>query len=215
MSAAVYKQSTLAAALIACSALSAHAQQPVPDAGRLLKEAEPLPPLPKPAAPELPVPVPPPKPAPAVGEPDVSFVLRTVGFSGNTVFSSAELGALVTDKIGRSVTFADLEEIAARVTDHYRRAGFPRRGSAAAAGRTRWHPRDLGDRRSARFGPYRAGTGDASPRVVRGERARAARSRTVLREADLERSMLILADIPEYKFSRASKPGINPARPTS
>lgn len=49
-----------------------------------------------------------------------SFVLRAVRFNGNTVFSSDALGALVADKLGQEVTLADLQLLAARVTEHYR-----------------------------------------------------------------------------------------------
>ena len=49
-----------------------------------------------------------------------SFVLRAVRFNGNTAFPGEALAALVADKLGRDVTLADLQLLAARVTEHYR-----------------------------------------------------------------------------------------------
>jgi hemolysin activation/secretion protein len=50
--------------------------------------------------------------------------LKSISFNGNTVFSHDVLAALVADKIGHDVTFAHLQILAARVTDHYRNAGY-------------------------------------------------------------------------------------------
>ena len=100
-----------------------HAQT-VPSAGSVLRET--APPARRPAPPATPqVPN---APAAAVVAAEqagaVSFVLREVQFSGNSAFDAAALNAVVADKIGHNVTFADLEALAARVTAHYREAGF-------------------------------------------------------------------------------------------
>lgn len=103
---------------------SAWAQQ-VPDAGRILKETRPEPP-PRPAAPPPTVrPLPPePTPAPAPQESAVKFELKGVRFVGNTVVSTEELNAIAAGKIGQEVTFRDLQEITAGVTQRYRSAGY-------------------------------------------------------------------------------------------
>jgi hemolysin activation/secretion protein len=54
----------------------------------------------------------------------VRFELKGVRFVGNTVVSTEELNALVAGDIGREVTFSGLQEIASRVTERYRRAGY-------------------------------------------------------------------------------------------
>lgn len=113
------------ACLLALAVSLAHAQQ-LPDAGRMLREATPPPqamtPLPEPAlsAPQGRATRPPVAPQ---GE-GLSLVLRNVQFNGNSVFSRDELTALVADKLGHNVTLADLDSLAARVTAHYRRAGY-------------------------------------------------------------------------------------------
>jgi len=103
---------------------SAWAQQ-VPDAGRILKETRPEPPA-RPAAPPPTVrPLPPePTPAPAPQESAVKFELKGVRFVGNTVVSTEELNAIAAGKVGQEVTFRDLQEITAGVTQRYRSAGY-------------------------------------------------------------------------------------------
>jgi len=53
-----------------------------------------------------------------------SFVLRGVRFSGATGVPEGELQAAVADRIGSEVSFADLEQLAARTTAVYRKHGF-------------------------------------------------------------------------------------------
>jgi hemolysin activation/secretion protein len=97
--------------------------QSVPNAGSVLRETAPAPrPLTTLAAPALAAPVSAPA-APAAAD-AVTFTLRQITFSGNTMFDTVTLQALVDDKVGQPVTFADLEELAGRVTAHYRDAGF-------------------------------------------------------------------------------------------
>ena len=69
-----------------------------------------------------------PQQAQALPEPQMagqaSFVLQGVAFSGVSGVPERELQAAVADKIGTSVTFPDLEQLAARATEVYRRHGF-------------------------------------------------------------------------------------------
>ncbi len=70
----------------------------------------------------------PPQQAQALPEPQMaaqpSFVLQAVAFDGATGVPESELQAAVADKIGTSVTFADLEQLAARVVALYQQRGF-------------------------------------------------------------------------------------------
>jgi len=64
-------------------------------------------------------------PEPAMGaQVQEGFVLRGVEFVGNTGVPDSELQAAVADKIGNTVTFADLEQLAARAAQVYQRNGF-------------------------------------------------------------------------------------------
>lgn len=53
-----------------------------------------------------------------------SFVLKGVQFVGATGVAESELQAAVADRIGTSVTFADLEQLAARALAVYQQRGF-------------------------------------------------------------------------------------------
>jgi hemolysin activation/secretion protein len=108
---------------LACAGASA---QVIPDAGSVLRDVAPQQPTRPPAPSVSPLPAAPPAPAePGRPTDSTGFTLRSVSFVGNTVFSAQELSALAAEWIGRRVTFADLDEIAKRVTRRYRDAGYP------------------------------------------------------------------------------------------
>lgn len=102
--------------LTAVAALPAGA----PDAGRLLREQQ--------------TPVAPPTPAPALLEPgSVSAVvapggaqvqLVAVRFTGNTMFTEAQLQRLVADALGRQHDLASLYALADRISAFYRERGY-------------------------------------------------------------------------------------------
>lgn len=50
--------------------------------------------------------------------------LSAIRFSGNTAFSNAALQSLLTDAVGKELTFAELTRLTDRVTRHYREAGY-------------------------------------------------------------------------------------------
>lgn len=99
------------------------AQTP-PEVGRVLREGAQAPPAA--ASPALQLPLPPTSQPQAESspKPGASIVLRSVVFNGNTLYSSDILAAMVADKIGQSVTLADLEDIAGRITRRYRQDGY-------------------------------------------------------------------------------------------
>ncbi len=53
-----------------------------------------------------------------------SVFVAGVRFSGNSVFTDAELQALISDRVGALLTFADLRAIAESVDAHYHRHGY-------------------------------------------------------------------------------------------
>jgi hemolysin activation/secretion protein len=72
-------------------------------------------PLPQPQ--QLPAP-------PAVTAPETGFMLRGVRFSGASVFSAAQLQAMVASRIGKTATLGDLDAIAQQITTLYREHGY-------------------------------------------------------------------------------------------
>lgn len=55
----------------------------------------------------------------------MTFVLNGLEIAGNTLFEEQELVALVSSKLNQDVDFAGLEEIANRISQYYRDAGYP------------------------------------------------------------------------------------------
>ena len=117
---------TLFAAAAACFSVVVLAQVPPapPRTGDILREQAPKQELPvsPSTAPVLPQ-VAPPKPAlPASTK--VNVTVKDFRFSGNTVFTSAELRELVREFIGKTLDFNGLNDAASRVQRHYRERGY-------------------------------------------------------------------------------------------
>lgn len=110
---------TLALALTAFPALVL-AQQ-APDAGRLLQQDRPAPALPT-ASPGIQITPPVSAPSLAGG---TTVSLKAVLFAGNTLFSRAQLDAVLSNVAGKSYDLAGLQGLAQKVSEHYRAAGYP------------------------------------------------------------------------------------------
>lgn len=113
----------LAAALaVLVLPLTVHAGQPVPGAGSILQQTQPVqPPSASPSGTGLAIEqqggV-----APSEGAP---FLVKTIELSGNTAFDIATLHALIAEAEGKSLTLAQLTQFAARITDYYHSHGYP------------------------------------------------------------------------------------------
>ena len=99
----------------------AHAADGVPDAGSILQEVQPaLPPEPSSGESGLKI------------EPEASgklpetppFEVRSIRITGNTQFDTAQLHALVADSEGQSLTLQQLQAVASRLTDFYNSHGY-------------------------------------------------------------------------------------------
>src|SRR5205809_2614183 len=97
--------------------------QIIPDAGTILREQQ---------KPQLEVPT---RPAPAIKQDEPvrpalkpadtpHFVLKGFRVTGNTVFAEPELIELVREYVGKEVAFAELEQVAARISRYYREHGY-------------------------------------------------------------------------------------------
>jgi hemolysin activation/secretion protein len=113
----------LAALLAALPPLSAQAAGPVaPNAGSILKQIEPVtPPSPSPSGTGLTIE----RGSGGKPPPSAPFLVRTVRISGNSLFDTAVLHALVAEAEGKSLTLSQLGELVARITDYYHSRGYP------------------------------------------------------------------------------------------
>ena len=113
----------LAALQALASPLTAQAAEPVvPGAGTILRQVQPVtPPVPSSSGTGL-----------AIEQegggklpPSAPFRVKTFQITGNTLFDTPTLHALVADAEGTSLTFAQLNERVARITGYYRSNGYP------------------------------------------------------------------------------------------
>lgn len=115
----MFEKSIVLIPLLSLAALPALAQQP-PTAGQLLQQAQPQPRPPLADAPPTVVE----EKGQALAAQGERFVLRGVRLSGQQAYTEAELLALVQDGIGKALNLAELEALAQRITDRYRRDGY-------------------------------------------------------------------------------------------
>ena len=100
---------------------SAAVASDIPDAGRLLRESAPPPAMKPQAQPPKIVPL----PQPIAAEPS-GVKVKVAGFTfiGNTVFTAAELTAILAAYVGKELTLTELNGAAAEITNAYRAKGY-------------------------------------------------------------------------------------------
>jgi hemolysin activation/secretion protein len=183
-----------------------------PEAGRVQKNvAPPLAPAPmNPPTPtiKLPPPSAPAKPAPSAAT-GPKFELKNIVFSGNTVYAPEQLKALARDMIGHEVSFADLEEIARRVTEHYQRAGYVLAQAVLPAQEVKNGVVQISilEGRLAKIRINRAPDAPVSDAQLQGMAAAHMLVGAPIMQRDLEETMLLLSDIPGIRLESSLEPG--------
>jgi len=122
----IFKQKNAALLSALSMALFASAVQaaPVaPDAGQAIRELQPTPQLNPPKSAE-PLRIEGETASPGGADQDARLAVKSIQVTGNSVFTAAELEALVADLIGGEHTLAELEAGAARITAYYRERGY-------------------------------------------------------------------------------------------
>lgn len=193
-----------ALALAAASALPLASQaQTAPDAGRVLQEqTTPAPALP-PASPRLDFSSPVPATAPAGG---AAVRIARVEITGNTVLPTEELLAVLGDVSAQPLDLAGLQGLAATLTRHYHAAGFPFArvflpAQALEAGVLRLQVVE------GRYGRVAAEGEDAALVAAAQSFLGPLRPGEVIESASLERSALLLADLPGLVTTPRLRPG--------
>jgi hemolysin activation/secretion protein len=113
----------LAALFVALALPTAQAAGPVaPDAGSILRQVQPVtPPFPSSTGTGLTIE----REGGAKLPPSASFEVKSVRISGNTLFDTPTLHALVADAEGMRLTLSQLGELATRITEYYQSHGYP------------------------------------------------------------------------------------------
>lgn len=112
-----------AALLAAFAPLAALAADPVvPGAGAILQQVQPVtPPTPSPSGTGLTIE----REDGAKLPTSAPFLVKSIQITGNALFDTPTLQALVADAEGKSLTLSQLNELAARITDYYHSHGYP------------------------------------------------------------------------------------------
>ncbi|WP_323144253.1 ShlB/FhaC/HecB family hemolysin secretion/activation protein [Massilia phyllosphaerae] len=192
------------AGALALVSLSAHAYQSgVPNSGTILQQVQPVPlPATQQGKPALQVQPQQAAPAPATAP----FAVKEIHIDGNTQFSTPELHALVADLEGRILTLAQLEQAAARITDYYQRNGFPLSRAVIPAqtiadGAVRIQVLE------ACYGAVRLQNGSRVSDALLNATASPLQSGQPIADRELDRTLLLLSDIPGIGVSAVLKPG--------
>lgn len=197
---APFPRSLLPALVAAGLAAPAMAQTP-PNAGTLLQELRP-PALTVPRAdpsvlPEAPALRP---PMPAGG---AKLTPQRIRITGSTLFTETDLLPLVQDGLGREIDLAGLEDLAARISRHYRKSGY-------TVARAYIPQQDVNDGTveiaviEGRYGAVtiKGAAAGAVPRSLGGVKVG-----DVVADAPLERSLLLLNDLPGVSVRSTLQPG--------
>lgn len=113
---------SLVAAVLAALPAIANTQSVVPNAGLIMRESTKMPSMEQRST-ETEIQQPALK-QPMTGSSDLRVSVRSFKFSGNSQFPSNRLLSLLTSYTNRELSFAELQQAAAVITDHYRNAGF-------------------------------------------------------------------------------------------
>ena len=191
------------ACLLACAA-SASIAQIRPDAGQTQREVQQPAPI-RPAPSSAPISVQTPPVAPGANS-AIPITPTAFSYSGNSLFSNAELDALIKDGLGKRQTLSQLNILLGNITNFYRSKGY-------VFARAYLPPQDIKDGKvlvaivEGKHGKTQlTNTSDVRSSVI-GSILAPVSGGQVINEAALQRQMLILQDLPGIKPSAALFPG--------
>ncbi|WP_292256636.1 ShlB/FhaC/HecB family hemolysin secretion/activation protein [Marinospirillum sp.] len=134
------------------------------------------------------------------------LLLGGVAFSGNTRFSDEELLVLLADALGQSLDLAGLQSLANRISEHYRRQGYP-------FARAYLPPQEVADGGvlqirvlEGRYGQVKV---EGDPEQVEGLTPYLAplQPGELIDAAQMERSILLMSDLPGSRVAPIMRPG--------
>ncbi|MGC1172594.1 ShlB/FhaC/HecB family hemolysin secretion/activation protein, partial [Polaromonas sp.] len=137
------------------------------------------------------------------GDAAVRVRVTQIRISGATVFSEAQLQALVADAIGRELDFAGLEELAVRLSRFYRQQGY----TVARAYLPQQDIRDGVVELAIVEGRYSAITVKSPGALPAPLPLAALAPGDLVNDAALERSLLLAADVPGIAVRSTLQPG--------
>ena len=194
----------LAALLVASAPLAAQAVDPVlPGAGSILQQIQPAtPPSPLPTGTGLTIE----REGGATLPPSAPFEVKTLRISGNTLFDTPTLHALVTDGEGKSLTLSQMGELAARITDYYHSHGYPLARAFIPAQVIRDGVVNI-EVLEARYGKIGLDNRSRVNDPLLQDTLSPLQSGQVIGQTELDHALLLLSDIPGVVVAATLKPG--------
>ena len=190
--------------LLIGAACSLSAQSMPPGAAEVLRDARSKTPMPPAASKSGLIPVPA-EVTPTESKGGPSVLISSVILKGNTVFSASELQALLADKIGSHVDLAGMKAMARRISDFYRGHGYPFARALVPVQEFRDGVLEM----RILEGTYDKVKAVGSPELEKGAAPYLAplRPGDLLESGLLERTMLILDDVPGVALIPSVSPG--------
>jgi hemolysin activation/secretion protein len=199
------KQVPLAALSLLVHALAQAAEPatPVPSAGTILQQNQPpRQPMASSSGTGLTIA----RPDAAAAAPSAPFPVNEIRISGNTRFDSATLHALVADVEGHSLTLAQLEEAAKRITRYYQDHGYPLARAVIPAQEVHGGIVQLLVV-EARYGKIRLDNSSPVDQALLSSILSPLQAGQQIEQQPLDRSLLLLSDVPGVAPGATLKPG--------
>lgn len=192
----------VAAFLLNGLATSAYADV-APNAGTILQQLQPTLPSSAPApAPSLQAP---PKPNATLPE-SAPFLVKQLRITGNTLFPAAELHALVADQEGQALTLRQVGGLAGRITAYYQKHGYQLTRAIIPAQTIREGVVTI-QVIEAHYGKVQLQNQSEVRDSLLESTIAPLRSGAVIDDGSLNRSLLLLSDIPGVGVAATLKPG--------
>ncbi|WP_420105036.1 ShlB/FhaC/HecB family hemolysin secretion/activation protein [Herbaspirillum huttiense] len=173
------------------------------DAGSLLQELQPSPSTaPLPNQPDLRIES---KDSAALPS-SAPFLVREIRIVGNTAFDTATLHALVADQQGKTLTLPDLGALAARISSYYQQRGFPL-ARAVIPAQTIAEGVVVIQVVEARYGSVHFSNGSRVNTGLLESILSPLQKGQSVSEAELDRALLLLSDVPGVGVNAVLKPG--------
>lgn len=194
----------LSTLLVAFSPLAALAAGPVvPDAGAILRQIQPV--------------TPPPPSSSGTGltieqegrgklPPSEPFLVKAIRISGNTLFDTATLHALMADAEGKTLTLSQLDVLVARITDYYHSHGYPLARAIIPAQAIRDGVVVI-EVIEARYGKIRLDNRSRVNDPLLQDTLSPLQGGQAIGQTELDHALLLLSDIPGVALNATLKPG--------
>lgn len=197
------KRMTMAAVLLFLPMATYAATPGAPGAGSILQQIKPsLPQAPSPSEPGLRL----------EGEggvklpPSRAFLVKKIEITGNTLFDTATLHALVAGSEGQMLTLPQLEELAARITDYYRSKGHIL-SRAIIPAQTIHDGVVIIEVIEAKYGKIRLDNRSRVKSPLLEETLSSLKGGASIEQKAMDHALLLLSDTPGIKVDATLKPG--------